>query len=146
MIISIMLACTSSAKILDKQIVAEANKILMTRNENVRVKRFVTNFGKKTKRDARLTRYFKAINLMLDTADYEKRKYKAIDVLYGKANCAGYAVMFSMLLDSIDIDNKIVCNDKHMWNEVKLNTKYRKIDLTALEHLNFRFNVERGGS
>lgn len=65
-------------------------------------------------------------------ADYDSKAWNPYDLVFrGKANCQAFAFLFYMLLDK---PCRIVYDKTHMWNEVWINGKWVKYDLTALNH------------
>lgn len=84
-------------------------------------------------------------DILVNNIKYEKNDN--IDVhtlvgplLYKKAVCDGFSKLFKYLLDSIGIENKIICgfgflntfdnSEKHMWNMLKINGKWYHVDVT----------------
>ena len=55
----------------------------------------------------------------------------AIGTLFeGYSICSGYTDTLAIFLSKIGLDNVKIANDKHTWNVVKINNKWKHIDLT----------------
>jgi len=70
---------------------------------------------------------------ILTNVDYcEGEEYgNAYSALYeGKAKCDGYAMLTYKMLKAAGIENKIVTNEDHAWNIVKINDKWYHMDTT----------------
>jgi len=70
---------------------------------------------------------------ILTNVDYtEEEKYgDAYSALYyGKTKCDGYAMLTYKMLKAASIESKIVTNEDHAWNVVKINEKWYHLDTT----------------
>lgn len=69
------------------------------------------------------------INKENNTSKYNSDS--AIGTLFeGHSICSGYTDTMAIFLNMLGLDNVRVANDKHTWNAVKINGKWKHIDLT----------------
>jgi uncharacterized membrane protein YjjP (DUF1212 family) len=100
----------------------------LTKQEAVKVKRFIRKFKRDTVKMVNIQKVAYAIQLLSKTAEYETGKRKLIDVLNGKTNCQGYAMMLHELMNVVNIENELIITKNHIWNVVD----GEKIDMTLL--------------
>ena len=82
--------------------------------------------------------------------DSESRNSRLTEVgalIEGKANCQGYSVTYRMLLEKAGISVKCYSSKKmnHMWNLVKIGSKWYHVDVTWDDPLNERNSKEYFG-
>lgn len=69
--------------------------------------------------------------------DNSKQRYSAYDALInGESTCQGYALLTYLMLNQVDVENKIIRGNmddqKHAWNLVKVNGNWYHLDLTQI--------------
>lgn len=125
-----------AVKELKPDMLEKVNNYRMTKQEQHKTKIFVARWKRSVKNLPKNEKFIKAVNTILERAEYLKYKHNPSDVISHKADCQGYSIMLYLLLDSVNVKCKVVYNEEHMWNKVKTNTKWYKVDLVALDSLN----------
>ena len=90
-------------------------------------------FAHKQRSNTKQEILIQAIKKISQRATYQKGKFNPSDVLTGQVNCQGYSLMLYLMLTKSNIDCKVVYNETHMWNMVKLSDTWQQIDLTAMD-------------
>ena len=105
----------------------------MTSEEQHKVKIYVNRFAHKQKGKTKSEILMQSIIKISQRATYLKGKYNPSDVLTGQANCQGYSLMLYLMLTKSNVGCKVVYNETHMWNMVKIGDQWQKVDLTAMD-------------
>lgn len=76
---------------------------------------------------------------IINTVDYDDKfneknitspSNKAIGALNGKAVCSGYADLFALIMDKINVPNFKVSSENHIWNVIYVDNKWLHVDVT----------------
>ena len=114
-----------------------ANKVISYRLNSVEKSRVNVYVNRHYTRFKRLNnRQYVAMSAIeiCKRTEYAKGRVTPYDVYLGKANCQGYSFMFYMMMAKANIPCRLVHNEKHMWNEVMLDGKWVKYDVTAMDN------------
>ena len=112
----------------EADMIYETTDCELTKIEQIQVKRFIGKFKRDTKNMTDLQKIAHAVKTISSTAEYEKGKRKLIDVLKGKTNCQGYAMMLHELMETANIENELVITKDHIYNIID----GEKMDMTLL--------------
>lgn len=88
-----------------------------------------------------------AHNMLRDYTDYVSGRYDQSiysTLVQNKTVCAGYAEVFTMMMNAMGIDTMTVLSDSHAWNVIKLDdNQYYAVDVTWNDSLGdyYFFNV-----
>jgi transglutaminase/protease-like cytokinesis protein 3 len=123
---------STNIKILSNDLTQQILDYRMNTVEKSKVRVFVMQHYKKYKNDSATLYAFNSAIQLCKISDYQLGKYNPYDVLRGKANCQGFSFMFWLMMNKANIPCRIVYSETHMWNELYLNSKWVKYDVTAM--------------